>query len=66
MAEFNMTTWEEDFIKEFNTELERVKAIYKYEGRPETRELIEQAEHALKEDESLDIYLAMIKLKDEI
>lgn len=61
-----MTTWEEDFIKEFNKELERVKAVYRHGGRPETRELIEQAEHALKEDESLDIYLAMIKLKDEI
>jgi len=59
-------TWEEDFIKEFNTELERVKGIYKYSERPETRELIEEAELALKEDESLDIYLAMIKLKDEI
>jgi len=61
-----MATWEENFIKEFNEELERVKGIYRSGGRPETRELIEQAELALKEDESLDIYLAMIKLKDEI
>lgn len=61
-----MTTFEEDFIEEFNSELERVKAIYRHGGRPETHALIEEAELALKDEESLDIYLAMIKLKDEI
>lgn len=61
-----MTTFEEDFMVDFNKQLDRVKELYEKTQKQSTLELIKDAEQALEENDSLYLYQTLIELEEEV
>ena len=61
-----MTTFKEDFITDFNKQLDRVKELYEKTQKQSTLELIKDAEEAFEDGDSIYLYQTLIELEEEV
>ena len=59
-----MTTFDDDFKKQYEEELERLTELYDVTGRKEIHVAIGNAMNALNSGESIDIYLRYLEMKE--